>query len=149
MKVYLKRNLAGYTGTVDEAIYYYNPKIKQTLMRPYKYPKLTHNNERITSIMTNLKHINPSEGYRQNLRDYIMFYNDSKEYGHKPLAAWNTAWLKMMYALQKAMPMEVDLKTITRQQIIIDDLPCRSLKTAIEAGLLPPMPGYERWYNPI
>lgn len=149
MKVHFKYGLQGYSGYLDDAIFYYNPKIRQTLMRPYVYPRLNHNNERVTTIMSNLKLINPSEGYRQNLKDYIMFYNDSKEYGHKPLSAWNTAWLKMMYAMQKAMPMEVDLKTITRQQIIIDDLPCRTLKTAIEFGLLPAMPGYERWDNPI
>lgn len=149
MKVHFKYGLKGFSGNVDDAIYYYNPKSKLTLMRPYVYPKLNHNNERTTNIMANLKLINPSEGYRQNLRDYIMFYNDSKDYGHKPLVGWNNAWLKMMFAMQKAMPMEVDLKTINRQQIIINDLPCRMLKTAIEFGLLPPMPGYERWDNTI
>ena len=149
MKVHFKYGLKGYSGNVDEAIYYYNPKSKLTLMRPYVYPKLNHNNERTTNIMANLKLINPSLGYRQNLRDYIMFYNESKDFGHKPLVGWNTAWLKLMFALQKAMPETVDLKTITREQIIDDDLPCKTVKAAIEAGLLPIMPDYERWNKTI
>jgi hypothetical protein len=145
MKVHMKRNLAGYTGTSDEAIYYYNPKLKMTLMRPYVYPKLNHNNERITSVMANLKLINPSQGYRQNLTDYIYVYNQSREYGNKPLAAWNNAWLKIMYAMQKAMPGQVDLRTLTRQQIVDEDLPCKTLRDAIDFGLLPSLPDYERW----
>ncbi len=149
MKVHMRRNLAGYTGTSDGAIYYYNPKIRQTLMRPYVYPRLNHNNERITSVMANLKLINPSAGFRRNLADYIMYYNDSKEFGHKPVSAWNNIWLKMMYALQKAMPEQVDLKTVTREQIYAEDLPCKTIKAAIEAGLLPLMPEYRRWTQEI
>lgn len=149
MKVYLKRNLAGYTGTVDEAVFYYNPKIRKTLMRPYRYPKLNHNNERTTSIMANLKELNPSQGYRKNLADYVMYYNESKDYFDKPMVGWNNAWLKMMFAMQKALPDQVDLKTITRQQILDENLPCKTLKDAIEFGLLPPMPDYKRWVNPI
>ncbi len=145
----MKRNLAGYSGTADGAIYYYNPKTGQTLMRPYVYPKLNHNNERMAAIMANLKLIEPSNGYRQNLKDYILRYNDSKDYGHKPVSSWNNIWLKMMYALQKAMPEQVDLRTLTREQIYADDLPCKTVKAAIEAGLLPSMPGYKIWDKEI
>jgi hypothetical protein len=149
MKVYMKRNLAGYTGTSDDAIYYYNPRLKLTLMREYKYPKLNHNNERTTSIMANLKLIVPSQGYKRNLMDYVIAYNDSKEFGHKPMNSWNNAWLKLMFAMQKALPGQVDLKTITRQQIYDQDLPCKTLKAAIEFGLLPAMPDYQRWNKEI
>ncbi|NLM90621.1 MAG: hypothetical protein GX179_05475, partial [Candidatus Cloacimonetes bacterium] len=39
---------------------------------------------------------------------------------------------------------EIDLKTLTRQQIFADNLPCKSIKSAVEAGILPPVNGYER-----
>jgi hypothetical protein len=149
MKVYMKRNLAGYTGTVDQAIYYYNPKLGVTLMRPYVYPKLNQNNERIVSIMANLKLINPSEGYRNNLRDYVMYYNDSKDYGHRPLSSWNNVWLKIMYAMQKANPETVNLRTITREQIYEQNLPCKTLKDAIDAGLVPAVTDYKHFNKPI
>ena len=139
----MKRNFAGYTGTNDGAIYYYNPKIKLCIMRNYAYPVLNHNNERTTSIMSNLKLINPSAGYRDDLKIYIMYYNDSKEYGHSPMASWNNAWLKMMFALQKARPETVDLKTITREQIYDQNLPCKTVQSAIENGLLPKIPDFQ------
>ncbi len=145
MKVNFKWGLTGYSGTSNDAIYYYNPRLKLCLMRDYVSPRLTENNERTTSIMTNLKALNPSEGYRRNLMDYVMYYNDSKDYGHKPMNAWNNAWLKLIFAMQKALPGQVDLKTITRQQIMDEELPCRTVKDAIEAGLLPYLPDYERW----
>jgi hypothetical protein len=51
--------------------------------------------------------------------------------------------------MQKAMPVSVDLKTITREQIASQNLPCRTLRDAIEAGLLPMVEGYQRWDKQI
>ena len=145
MKVHFKWGLSGFTGTADDAIYYYNPRLKRCIMREYKCPNNPVNTERTISIMANLKLLQPSEGYRLNFYDYVVCYNDSKEYQHKPLYSWNNAWLRMMFALQKAMPEQVNLKTITREQIYNENLPCISLKAAIEAGLLPMLPDYQRW----
>jgi hypothetical protein len=39
---------------------------------------------------------------------------------------------------------EIDLKTITREQIYQENLPCISVKKAVEAGVLPQVNGYER-----
>jgi hypothetical protein len=39
---------------------------------------------------------------------------------------------------------EVDLRTISRETIYQNDLPCKSVKQAVEAGLLPVVKGYER-----
>jgi len=149
MKVHLSMGVNGLSGKVDGMIYYYHPKLKVCVMRKYVRPELTANNKRTTSIMANLKLINPSEGYKANLKDYIMYYNDSKEYGHKPINAWNNAWLKLMFAMQKAMPETVNLKTLTRDLIFVQNLPCKTVKDAIDAGLLPAMPGYERWDKTI
>jgi len=99
--------------------------------------------------MSNLKALNPSQGYRNNLADYVMYYNECREYYDKPMVGWNNAWLKMMFALQKAMPGQVDLRTITRQQITDQNLPCDTVKHALEFGLLPPVPDNGRWTNPI
>ncbi len=149
MKAHFKYGLNGFTGTVDEAVYYYNPKLRKCLMRKYKYPDNPVNTERTISIMSNLKLLQPSEGYRLNFYDYLLCYNECKEYQHKPLISWNNAWLKMMFALQKAMPEQVNLKTITREQIYAQNLPCISLRDAIDAGLLPMMPDYKRWHETI
>lgn len=149
MKVYFKKRLGGMTGTVDGGIYYYHPKLDVCLMRPYKYPRLTVNNERIKAIMQNLKTLSPSKGYKNNLADYIIAYNKSKDFQHKTMTTWSNAWLKLMFAMQKAMPQSIDLASITPQQIMDENLPCKTVKDAIEAGLLPALPDYERWDKEI
>jgi hypothetical protein len=49
----------------------------------------------------------------------------------------------MLWAMQAKYPDLVNLSTITKDEIIAQDLPCRSVKRAVEAGLLPKIPGYE------
>jgi hypothetical protein len=145
MKATFKGGVKGWSGYFDDVVYVYNPRLKKTMVREYVYPTLTENNERTTSIMANLKLLVPSVGYKNDLRDYVMYYNNCIEFREKPFNAWNNAWLKLMFALQKAMPETVDLKTITREQIYEQNLPCKTVKDAIEAGLLPVMPEYQRW----
>jgi hypothetical protein len=53
-----------------------------------------------------------------------------------------------MYALAKAMP-EIDLGTLTREEIYQQDLPCISIKRAVEAGLLEKVDNYQRLDKPI
>ena len=43
----------------------------------------------------------------------------------------------------------IDLTTLTREDIIENNLSCRTVKQAIEAGLLPEVPGYEFYNNEI
>jgi len=43
----------------------------------------------------------------------------------------------------------IDLSTLTREDIIENNLPCRTVKQAIEAELLPVVPGYEFYNNEI
>jgi hypothetical protein len=49
----------------------------------------------------------------------------------------------MLWAMQARYPEQVNLKTITREQIVEQNLPCRSVKTAVEDNLLPQIPGYQ------
>jgi len=67
----------------------------------------------------------------------------------KPMRTWTNVYNKLMFAMQKAMPETVDLKTITREQIYEQNLPCKTLKAAIEFGLLPAVKDYEYWDKPI
>jgi len=43
----------------------------------------------------------------------------------------------------KKIDPSLDLETISRAHIQYHDLPCRSVRRAVEAGLLPPVRGYE------
>jgi hypothetical protein len=149
MKVHFKKGLGGYSGTSDDAVYYYHPRLKQTYVREYVIPDNKANTDRTKSIMANLKTLQPSDSYRSNLREYLLAYNEHKDYGHRPLLTWTNVFMKLMHALQKEMPGQVDLKTLTRQQITDQNLPCKTLRAAIEFGLLPAMKDYEYWTKEI
>jgi hypothetical protein len=149
MKVQFKKGLSGYSGTSDGAVYYYHPRLKKCLVREYVIPQNKTNTDRTRSIMANLKLLEPSEAYKADFRNYLLAYNADRVLGEKPLLAWTNAFMRMMHALQKAMPGQVDLKTISRQQIYDQNLPCKTLKDAIEYGLLPALKGYGQWDNDI
>lgn len=148
MKVHYKKNLSGYSGTSDEAVYYYHPRLKVSLMRAYFVPKHNPSAKKTKAVMANLKRIQPSLEYKQDFRDYLLAYNVLKEYQHKPMLCWNNLYIQMLYALQRNDD-RVNLTTLSREQIYAQDLPCKSLCAAIEAGLLPEVEAYQRFDKEI
>jgi hypothetical protein len=142
MKVHYKKALCGYSGTSDDAVYYYHPGIQLSLVRDYVIPKESSANRRMKAVMQNLQQLQPSEGYKQNFKDYLIRYNRLKVNQDSPVLAWNNLFLKLMYAMEKATA-GIDLATLSRQQIIDLDLPCQSVCRAVEAGLLPSVDGYQ------
>ena len=87
--------------------------------------------------------LGPSEGYRQNLRDYLIAYNLLPENEGREAHAWNNLYNKLMFAMQRQTG--IPLATLTREMINDMDMPCRSVKAAVEAGLLPMVKGVERY----
>jgi len=57
--------------------------------------------------------------------------------------SWVNLYMTLMSRLAKAYP-AIDLKTLTRNDIIANDLPCKSVSAAVQAGLLSPVPGWEK-----
>jgi hypothetical protein len=80
--------------------------------------------------------------------DYRTAYNELPEYQWKPMPCWNNLYIKMLFALQKT-DSRVNLLTLNRAQIYAQDLPCKSIKAAIEAGLLPEVANYRRFDSDI
>jgi len=122
-----------FCGNCDGMVYYYNKRL-------WVKPKTTAANQRLGAITRNLKFLKPSEGFIKDLRVYIALYDYSP--GERHYMSWQNVYLTLMYALAKQNP-AVDLLTITREQITSDNLPCKSVKDAIEAGLLREVNGYE------
>ncbi len=116
--------------------------------RRYVYPKLSEQNAKTGAITANLFRINPSEGYKQDLRDYIRLYNSSPWGEDKPFHSWNNLYLRLMHAMAKADP-TIDLRTLTREDIYARDLPCISVKRAVEAGLLKTLRGCELYTSEL
>ncbi|MDY0151500.1 MAG: hypothetical protein RBS43_04430 [Candidatus Cloacimonas sp.] len=145
MKVTYKYNLGAYQGKVDDMIFYVDKRSGRTLARR-AFTFTNHSGQApFRQAQQMIYAIKPSETYKQQLLDYCMSYNSLPEAEHKQLFTWCHVYNKIMWNMQKAMPESVDLKTITRQQIIAENLPCNSLKAAIDAGLLPKVKGYERF----
>lgn len=141
MKATVKEGLKGFSGKLDGAIYYYHPRLKRTLMRRAPKMPIQPQNLEYATIARQKKAINPSEAYRSDFRNYLNHLRDRDD--SVLLPSWYSLYIKMLWAMQAKYPDTVDLKTITRDQITEQNLPCRSVKTAVEDGLLPVIPGYQ------
>jgi len=148
MKAYFKDGFKGMSGKNDDSIFYYHSKCGVCVVRskPEFKPNATTN--KMKSIMANLKQLNPSQSYKQDFADYLDDYNALKDNRGNQLISWSNLYLKLLFKMAKANP-GINLLTISREQVFAYNLPCRSLKAAIEAGLLPIVDGYERFDKEI
>ncbi len=92
--------------------------------------------------------IKSSQAYKEDLTWYLELYNQLKQSKFTPVHSWNNLFMKVMFTMAKTFP-GIDLKTLTRQQIYDDNLPCISVKSAMEAGLLPEVKNYKRFNHNI
>lgn len=141
MKATVQEGIKGFSGKLDGAIYYYHPRLKRTLMRRVPKMPIQPQNNDYRDISRQIKAINPSEGYRNDFKNYLNLLRDRDDSVRLP--SWYSLYIKMLWAMQARYPASVDLKTLTREQILTQNLPCRSVKTAVEDGLLASVPGYQ------
>lgn len=140
MKTKLKYCLSELTGTVDDLVLYRNRKTGKLLARRYCVPKPSAENTRMAETSRNLFALAPSEAYKADLKLYLLLHN---ELSHKPFHSWVNLYMTLMSRLAKAYP-AIDLKTLTRNDIYTNDLPCKSVSAAVQAGLLSPVPGWDK-----
>ena len=165
MKAIFKNMIQAYQGKCDGLVYYYNPRLNRIVVRPHVIPRPSAQTRRFASIAANLKALNPSKGFKNDLSVYVDIHNRKASNHRRPMNNWCNAYNKMMYALAKMyvgvddgegginwIPasagmtgegMELDLATLTRDIIFDNDLPCITVKRAVEAGLLSTVKGYE------
>lgn len=148
MKVGFKDGMGILSGKYSEIVYCHSRRYGYTYARKRVYPTLSSVNEAIGSKSANIWMLNPSEAYKQDLRDYVQAYDEMRNNYRMPLRSWSCLYTKLMYLVERAYP-EVDLRTITRDYIYANDLPCISIKKAVEAGLLKPVKGWERMDNEL
>ena len=149
MKVNFKNMLTGYTGKADGMIYYRN-RLTGKIYARREFTFKNHTGQpQFASAQKAIYALNPSEAYRKNLYDYILSYNALPQNAEKPAVAWTNIYNKLMFAMQKAMPEVVSLASLTREQIYEQNLPCISLRAAIEFGLLPAVESFERFDKQI
>jgi len=141
-----RANLLGeFTGKLDGLIYYRSRKNGKLYVRRQWEAKPNAGNACFGAASSAIYALHPSEGYKRDIKNYLLLYNNSKEGQNAPLWTWTNTYSRLMFAMQKALPETVDLANITREQIFSQNLPCRSIKAAIEANLLPGVRDYERF----
>jgi len=150
MKVIFKNMIRGYRGKCDGLVYFYNPRLRRVMARPYVERRRTAQNDRFGEVSTRLRGLEPSPGFKRDMAIYVELYNNSAKYFRQPFSNWYNAYTKMMWELAKrgwhspdGSPLAIDLRTITREFIAGNDLPCRSVRRAVEAGLLKRVKGWE------
>jgi hypothetical protein len=141
MKVRTQYGITGLSGKADGMVYYFLPNCDVTIARrlPKEFNEAAqHNDYRL--IARNLKEIHPSDAYKNDFRVYTTLYKDLDGADPK-ISSWYNLYIRMLWAMQEEGL--VDLKTVTREQIYTEDLPCRSVKAAAEAGFLPAVLNYQ------
>lgn len=147
MKVSTKFGLKGFKGQADGMIYYTVPNCDAIIARkkPEKFTVSAHHKD-YSSIAKNLKKIKPSLAFKNDFKVYTSLYKELPQ-AKKSIAGWYNLYIAMLWDMQKAGL--CNLKTLTRQQIISNNLPCKSVKDAIDAGFLQEVLNYELLDNVI
>jgi hypothetical protein len=148
MRVAFKNMINGYYGKADDSIIYYIRKTNSFYIKKRPHMPRGDNQNRFQAIMLNLGRLNPDYYYKEDFSFYLELYNQLPNQRYGAVIAWNNLWLKVMFGLAKTVP-GLDLATLTKPDIYEQNLPCISLRKAIEAGLLPVVKGYERFDNQI
>jgi hypothetical protein len=148
MKVLFKNMVAGFTGKADESVIYYSRRLNRCFVRRRPIFKDHPGHPPFAAIMQNIANIKPSALYKRDLSWYLELYNQLKQNKFTPVHSWNNLYLKMLFKMRDSLE-DINLATITRTEIYERDLPCISLRRAIEAGLLPKVKNYEVYVNEI
>jgi len=147
MKVLFKNMLSGYIGNADEMIYYYDSRLDRILARRKPHIKPTAKNYTFGQIVKNLMGIRPSQAYKDDLISYSERCFNVGEFGNvRPI--WNNLYMKIMFAMRDDYP-HLDLLTLTREQILSLDLPCRTVGLSILAGYLPEVRNWQEFTGEI
>lgn len=142
MEVKLAFEQWAYRGKCDGLVYYYNRRLRKMIARRYVKPRYSSTNQRLGEGAKHLKSLQPAELFMQDCRRYCQIHNAYLKKGEKPLSNSYSLYIRLMYRQAKALGISV--LDLTRQMIEETPLPCRSIKTAVEGGLIPEVPGYKK-----
>jgi len=136
MRARINFGVGAYSGKMDGVVFCNHRREGMVSVRKYTYPTLTENNHKLGGITANLHSLNPSEDFKNDLRTYVHRYNALRDNENAYVRSWVNMYLKLMREMAKR-DSSIDLQTLTREEISSRDLPCSSIKRAVEAGLLP------------
>ncbi|HQH50005.1 MAG TPA: hypothetical protein PLA08_01205 [Candidatus Cloacimonadota bacterium] len=142
MKAKLKVLLPGFTGNMDDVVIYYNSRLNKYIARRKVTPKFTPDSSIVREIHAFRRRIKVSVAYLDDCREYIRLFNQKFRRQGRAMSTWPNVYMKVMRATAKKYP-ELDFKTLTREEVIQQNLPCKTIADAVTAGFLEQVPGYE------
>ncbi len=142
MKAKLKVLLPGFTGNMDDVVIYYNAKLNKYIARKKVKPKFTPDNSIVKEIHAFRRRVKVTEAYLNDCREYIRLFNQKFRRQGRAMSTWPNVYMKVMRTMQKNHP-DIDFKTLTREQVLSLDLPCKTISDAVRAGYLEQVPGFE------
>ncbi len=146
MRVAFKNMNNGYAGKADDSVIYYIRKTNSFYVKKRPHSYSGENQNKFRDIMRNLGTIKPNFYYKEDFGFYLELYNQLPDQKYGAVMTWCNLYMKVMFTMAKTFP-DIDLTTITKQQIYDRELPCLSVNRAVEGGLLPPVKGYARFNN--
>jgi len=78
----------------------------------------------------------------------VIYYKAQNRRQDRAMNTWPNVFMKVMRATMKSYP-DLDLKTLTREEIIEMNLPCRSIYESINAGYMEKVRDYNKLVNII
>lgn len=148
MRVAFKNMINGYAGKADGSVIYYIRKTNSFYIRRKPHQPHGDTQNRFQAIMRNLGTINPDYYYKEDFSFYLELYNQLPDKRYGAVMSWCNLYMKVLFSMAKTIP-DVNLATITKQEMYDRDLPCLSVKKAVDGGLLPCVKGYARFDNQI
>ncbi|NLK50027.1 MAG: hypothetical protein GX294_05200 [Candidatus Cloacimonetes bacterium] len=142
MKAKLKVLLPGFSGNMDDVVIYYNSKLNKYIVRRKVKPKFMPDNTITQKMHSFRRRIAVTDAYLDDCRRYIDLFNRHFRRQGRAMSTWPNVYMKIMRALVKEYP-DVDFTTLTREEVLERDLPCKSVAAAAEAGYLEKVPGWE------
>ena len=146
MKVTFKYGIGTFQGKIDNSVFWPQKSGLASLMRKFTYPKLTSQNTKIGKIGKNLAIIwqDLEPDYCDNLRSYAQRYY--VQYGSEgtfdPARSPYAFYTHMIWEWSKSHS-NIDLKTLTYEDLSVTGTQISTVKNAIDNGYLRTIDQYD------
>ncbi len=149
MKVSVAKPFVGFSGKLSELVYYIDKFTGTMYCRDYVVPHKTINNTNLGNRTKNLSlfYAAASPGWVSDIKNYADRLNIIIM-GHGTRLNGFSMLLKLMYILGHAIP-DLDLRTVTIEEIIERGIPITTIREAVEAGIIPMVPRFEELINQL
>lgn len=139
MKVTFKYGIGAFTGKIDNAVFWAQKSKLASLMRKFTYPKITTHNIKIGAIAKNLGSLwrKFTDDYHEDFKTYADRYyvQYGTEGDYDPARSPYAFWTKAIWAWAKERP-DVDLKTLTTEDLDVMGIAISTVKNCIQNGYL-------------